>query len=175
MIGARRAPIVEFQHVGRRAPWLERRLSLPWRWRFRANFFSGRIADGFDPQSRQQDESLTALDAIGGVVENISSLEREAAPGTPDQDDPRERDGSVQKLQAEALARIEGCRVGALAGGQAVLPEPRDSGDDQDQPEGAPTKLHRGSFLIGIEVERLSYGLRVTFSVVPYTHATMTG
>src|SRR5262245_31142912 len=61
----------------------------------------GRIANGLHTPTRQHDETLVTLDAVGGVVEDISSSESEPSARPAHDADPGESHRAIQELQGE--------------------------------------------------------------------------
>ena len=84
---------------------------------------------------------MTALDAVRRVVEYVSAAERELA-ALPRECQSRERDSAIEELQAEALASLHRCGVGAFTRREAVLQKPDDRDGRQQQDQCAPTEFH---------------------------------
>jgi hypothetical protein len=113
------------------------------RWGLLTAQFTWRVAYGLHLPASQHQKALAPLDAIGRVVEYVRTPQNHMPGVGAGQTEARDRNGTVEQLQPEALTGFVRGSIGTFSSRKAVMPEPAHRGGNQNKEERTPGGVHR--------------------------------
>ena len=100
------------------------------------------VPDGFYAPFADDNETLSALDAVRRVVEDVGATQYQPPTSPAANREACERDGPIQKLKCQTLARVHSRAIRQLARRQTVLPKPDAKPGKTEENEGGPAEGH---------------------------------